>query len=189
MEADWEFEVGGDAPVIEACWPGFIDLRLNPQRARDLPEAVRFPALAAVLETLNSRTSSVWTSKCDFWPTLDADTFDPDELDAAPASCAHAVGCYIDLLPGGGQQWFHPHLAEGACRQICSILRQAPMRMLPGRSCRSARNGCSGCDRPWNHCLFDRLRANRGGRRTGTGSGPGSFWRCADWRLDATMRK
>lgn len=128
MEADWEFEVGGDAPVIEACWPGFIDLRLSPQRARDLPEAVRFPALAAVLETLNSRTSSVWTSKCDFWPTLDADTFDPDELDAAPASCAHAVGCYIDLLPGGGQQWSHPHLAEGACRQICSILRQAPMR-------------------------------------------------------------
>ena len=27
MEADWEFEVGGEAPVIEASWEGFIDLR------------------------------------------------------------------------------------------------------------------------------------------------------------------
>jgi hypothetical protein len=30
MEADWEFEVGGDAPVIDALWPGFVDLRLSP---------------------------------------------------------------------------------------------------------------------------------------------------------------
>ena len=41
MEADWEFEVGGDAPVIEACWEGFIDLRKTPERARQLPEAAR----------------------------------------------------------------------------------------------------------------------------------------------------
>jgi len=38
MEADWEFEVGPDtaglaAPVIDACWPGFVDLRHNPERA------------------------------------------------------------------------------------------------------------------------------------------------------------
>ena len=26
MEADWELEIGGDAPVIEADWPGFVDL-------------------------------------------------------------------------------------------------------------------------------------------------------------------
>ncbi len=32
MEADWEFEVGGDAPVIEAHWPGFVDLRQNPEQ-------------------------------------------------------------------------------------------------------------------------------------------------------------
>ena len=30
MEADWEFEVGGDAPVIEALWAGFVDLRSQP---------------------------------------------------------------------------------------------------------------------------------------------------------------
>ena len=35
MEADWEFEVGGDAPVIEARWPGFVDLRRNPERAME----------------------------------------------------------------------------------------------------------------------------------------------------------
>jgi hypothetical protein len=40
MEADWEFEVGGDAPVIEAPWPGFVDLRLHPERAWQLSEAL-----------------------------------------------------------------------------------------------------------------------------------------------------
>ena len=35
MEADWEFEVGGDAPVIDACWPGFVDLRRIPGAARE----------------------------------------------------------------------------------------------------------------------------------------------------------
>jgi hypothetical protein len=36
LEADWEFEVGGDAPVIDALWPGFVDLRLpsRPEIAR-----------------------------------------------------------------------------------------------------------------------------------------------------------
>ena len=38
MEADWEIEIGGDAPVIEAHWFGFVDLRIEPSRANELPE-------------------------------------------------------------------------------------------------------------------------------------------------------
>ena len=135
MEADWEFEVGGDAPVIEACWPGFVDLRWTPWSARDLPgrvrslpEVIQFPALAAVLERLNSQRSPVWTSKCDFWPVLGAEEFDADELDAPSGCSAHAMGCYVDLLPKSDQQWPFPGMVEAACKHLCAKLRVVPLR-------------------------------------------------------------
>jgi hypothetical protein len=126
MEADWEFEVGGDAPVIEAHWPGFVDLRQNPERAFELPEAVQFPALAQVLQQLNVAASPVWTSKCDLWPHLEADEFAPDDMDAPPG-CACAIGGYIDLLPRSDQQWSQPAIAT-ACKSLCNLLHERPLR-------------------------------------------------------------
>jgi hypothetical protein len=138
MEADWEFEVGPDtasldeaglpAPVIEALWPGFVDLRLVPARACDLPETVQFPALAEALRKLNSVGSPVWTSKCDLWEDLEPDEFDPDELDAPPGCAAHAMGCYIDLLPASGNQWPDPVMAAAACKRLCNLLHAIPLR-------------------------------------------------------------
>jgi hypothetical protein len=128
MEADWEFEVGGDAPVIEAFWEGFIDLRRTPQRARELPEAAQLSGLAAVLERLNSRSSPVWTSKCDVFPALDPEDFESDELDAPPGCFAHGMACYIDLLPNAGCQWSGPSLAEAECKHLCAILGAVPLR-------------------------------------------------------------
>jgi hypothetical protein len=128
MEADWEFEVGGEAPVIEAAWPGFVDLRRAPQRAWELPEAAAFPALAEALAKLNGAGSPVWSSKCDLWPRLEADEFDPGELDAPPGCAAHAMGCYIDLLPKSNGQGALPAMAEAACRLICGLLRAVPLR-------------------------------------------------------------
>jgi hypothetical protein len=128
MEADWEFEVDGDAPVIEAHWTEFVDLRNHPERVKDLPEAAQFPALAVALAQLNAADSPVWTSKCDYWPHLEADEFDPDELDAPPGCTAHSVGCFIDLLPRSDQQWALPDLAEKACKHICGLLNAVPLR-------------------------------------------------------------
>jgi hypothetical protein len=128
MEGDWEFEVGGDAPVIDACWPGFVDLQVSPERARDLPEAVQLPSLAAALEKLNSRQSPVWTSKCDFWPVLQSHEFDLDELDSPIGCFTNAMGCYIDLLPKGDQRWPSPAMASAFCRDLCSSLRAVPFR-------------------------------------------------------------
>ncbi len=91
MEADWEVEIGGDAPVIEAEWPGFIDLRMQPSRISDIAEATAFLPLADFLSALNQESSQVWTSKCDVW--------EPDLT---------ATACYIDLLPRDGKvfsQW------------------------------------------------------------------------------------
>jgi hypothetical protein len=133
MEADWEFEVGPGAeglvaPVIETHWEGFVDLQRQPERAGVLPEAAQFPALAEALARLNAADSPVWTSKCDFWPHLEADEFDPDELDAPPGCTAHAMGCFIDLLPKSDQQWALPAMAEKACKRICGLLRAVPLR-------------------------------------------------------------
>jgi hypothetical protein len=128
MEADWEVEVGAGAPAIEARWPGFVDLRLHPERACQLPEAALLPALAVALAKLNAAASPVWTSKCDFWLAVEPDEFDPDELDAPPGCSAHAMGCYIDLLPRGDRQWELSATAAAGCKRLCGLLRAVPLR-------------------------------------------------------------
>jgi hypothetical protein len=127
MEADWEFGVGGDAPVIEALWQGFVDLQRTPELAWHLPESARFPALAEALANLNDADSPIWTSKCDFWPHLEPDEFDPDEMDAPPGRSTHAMGCYFDLLPKSGQLWAQPAMAEAVCKRLCGNLRAVPL--------------------------------------------------------------
>jgi hypothetical protein len=138
MEADWEFEIAGDAmapeapipeaPVIDACWPGFIDLRFAPERIWHLPEVAQLPALSEALVRLNGAGSPVWTSKCDFWPHLAADEFDSGELDARPGCSTHAIGCYIDMLPGTERLWAQPAMAEAWCKHVCERLRGVPHR-------------------------------------------------------------
>jgi hypothetical protein len=128
MEADWEFEIGSDAPVIEACWPGFVDLRQTPNAAWDLPEVIELPALAQVLSRLNLPTSPVWTSKCDYWPAISHGEFDPDELDAPPECAHYGAGCYIDMLPKSDQQWPSPAMISADCKRLCDRLRAVPLR-------------------------------------------------------------
>jgi hypothetical protein len=132
MEVDWEFEVGPDAaglaaPVIDALWPGFVDLHRAPELAGHLPETAQLPALAGALAKLNAAASPVWTSKCDFWPRLEADELDAGELDAPPGCITHAMGCYIDLLPRDGQGWVRPDIAEAVCKRVCGLLRAVPL--------------------------------------------------------------
>lgn len=127
MEADWEFDLTADSPTIHALWPGFVDLRIDPARARTLPEAAALPALAAALQSLNAPQSPVWTSKCDFWPALAPGEFETGELDAPAGESAHASACYIDLLPAA-EPWPDPSAAEHFCRQLCSRLHAVPLR-------------------------------------------------------------
>jgi hypothetical protein len=128
MEADWEFEVGGEAPVIDAHWAGFIDLQHAPQRAWELPEAERFPALAETLAWLNAADSPVWTSKCDLWPELEPEAFNAVELDAEPDTAVCATGCYMDLLARNEPLWQLPEQAAAVCRRICLRLAEISLR-------------------------------------------------------------
>ncbi|HTB95821.1 MAG TPA: hypothetical protein VK716_02340 [Terracidiphilus sp.] len=126
MEADWEVELGGEAPVIYAFWPGFIDLQRFPERVAEIAEMRQLPTLGEILVRLNHpRSSPVWTAKCDVW-TVDA--FDPDELDAPPESAQHALACYIDLLPRSDQQWSFPAKAVADCKALCAHLRSVALR-------------------------------------------------------------
>ena len=125
MEADWEFDIGGDAPVIEGYWSGFVDLRAHPERAFKLVECVEFPALADALIRINAPGSPVWTSKADVFTP---ETIDPDEMNATAGDAALALACYIDLLVRGGRSWEDMRGAEGACKQLCASLRDIELR-------------------------------------------------------------
>lgn len=125
MEADWEFEVAADAPVIDADWVDLVNLRKEPQRAAMLPEAAQVAGLAEALEKLNGARSPVWTSKCDVW---EPEEFDPDELDAERGTAARAIACYIDLSPADGDAWATLDDIADWCRRLCGRLRDRPRR-------------------------------------------------------------
>jgi hypothetical protein len=137
MEADWAVEIGPGSPVIEALWPGFVNLRFDPRlpsgallkRAQDLTEAADLPGLAEALVRLNSLSSPVWTSKCDVWP-VDAGEIDPYELEATPQEARFAQACYLDLLPRNNKddrQWTTPEMAVLSCRSLCNRLHELPL--------------------------------------------------------------
>jgi len=125
MEADWEMEIGGESPVIDGCWEGFVDLRSDASRVAEISEGSQLPGLAPALNRLNGPLSGVWTSKCDVW---NVEEFDPCELDADEGSVACAMAAYIDMLPRSGRHWASPPLAERCCRQMCTALRSIQLR-------------------------------------------------------------
>jgi hypothetical protein len=120
MEADWEFEIGGDAPVIEANWKGFVDLCAHPERVLELTECGELPALTEALVRLNTADSPVRTCKVDvFIP----ERIDLDEIAASVGDAAHLIACYIDLLPREKTVWVNLEAAERDCKQICTQLK------------------------------------------------------------------
>jgi hypothetical protein len=127
MEADWEIEIGSDAPVIDAYWPGLVDLRRRPELAWNLPEAAQLSGLAEALARLNGAGSIVWTSKCDVWPLTESEAFDSDELNAPPGRIAFALGCYIDLISKSNWQWAVPAIAAEVCKGVCCLLQAVPL--------------------------------------------------------------
>ena len=125
MEADWEFEIGGDSPAIDAGWSGFVDLREDPERISSLAEVAALPSFADLLVGLNRNGSPMWTAKCDFFPSLTEDEFDASELDASAEDARYAVACYVDLLPAVTETWRRPEQVAEACVRICSRLHAA----------------------------------------------------------------
>jgi hypothetical protein len=129
MEADWEFEIGPDAPVIDAHWEGLIDLARHPERAADLPEATDLPELAEALVRLNNPETYLRTSKCDLWRVdPEEQQLDSDELDTPSEAIGAACACYIDLTAREPLQWENPDQVAQTCTALCAYLRSAPLR-------------------------------------------------------------
>ncbi len=129
MEADWEFEVGGGAPVIEAVWPGFVDLRLDPECIHQIPEAVAFAPLASLLLALNGPDSPLWTAKCDLWQPEAGETVSPPPP-APPGEVRRtALACYVDLLPRQGRVFLKSEEAGALCTAWVDRLAGIP---IPG---------------------------------------------------------
>lgn len=127
MEIDWEVEVGGGAPAIDALWTGFVDLRRFPERVEEVAECAAFPPLRTLLLTLNRQGSGFWTAKCDFWRP------EPDEVECAPESVSvgshrgTAAACYVDILPDEKLVFGAWTQAEDCCRRWARELDAIPL--------------------------------------------------------------
>ena len=124
MEADWEIEIGGGAPVIEVHWPGFVDLRRHPEKACELPEVFLLPALAPVLVRLNSTDSALFTAKCDVWPITE---IDPLEFDVPQTLALQGLAAYVDCLHRNPEHWSDPNNAIAWCKKFCTALQAVPL--------------------------------------------------------------
>jgi hypothetical protein len=125
MEADWEIELGGGAAVIDANWPGFVNLRRHPKKASELSEVLLLPALAPALVRLNSSGSALYTVKSDVWPVTE---IDPLEFDAPLEMAMHGLAAYVDCLHRDPQLWFDPSSTIAWCKKFCAVLRAVPLR-------------------------------------------------------------
>ncbi len=99
METDWTVACGADDPWVVVPWSGsdaclyYIDLRTEPGRLNEIPEAAQYPSIAAALERWNQPESHLFTAKCDVW-SYPARLFDAFDL----PGFAEAHSSYIDLL-------------------------------------------------------------------------------------------
>lgn len=122
MEADWSAEVGGGAERIEADWPGFIDLRSDPESIQLIAEAKPGSALRSALLILNGAKSTFYTSKCDQW-RLPAQELDPFEYDFPSAEVWVGMASYIDLIPRNRVQFESFEENEQWVRRAVGVLR------------------------------------------------------------------
>lgn len=130
MEADWAAEIGPNLPVVEADWPGFVDLRRKPDAVDRIPEAVRHAGLRTALLQLNAPESPLRTTKCDLW-ALTAAEIDPLEFGCVPDSVAIGMACYIDVVAIDATLFASFERHESWAKIATLEMRRAPMG--PGR--------------------------------------------------------
>lgn len=100
MHADWTVACGADDPEVVVPWAGkdeslrYVDLRVALNSIHEIPEAAKYPCVAAALLRWNQPGTLLFTAKCDVW-SYPAKLFDGEDL----PGFACARGSYIDLLP------------------------------------------------------------------------------------------
>jgi hypothetical protein len=97
VEADWSVEIGAGLAVIEADWPGFVDVRRHPFRLAEIAEANAYPALRDVLIELNDPFSRMFSVKSDVW-ALETGEIDADEFGCTVSETRAGLASYVDLV-------------------------------------------------------------------------------------------
>ena len=97
MEADWSVEIGADLPVIDAAWPGFVDVRHHPFQLAEIAEANAYPALRDALIELNDPFSQMFSVKSDVW-AMEPDEIDPYEFGCPSDEVQVGLASYIDIV-------------------------------------------------------------------------------------------
>jgi hypothetical protein len=98
MQADYEVELGPDAPALEVPWRSadgsarYFDLRSQPELLLEISEAAANPDLARFLSAINSPRSHFQSAKCDGWLS--------DEISEAEAifEAKWKFASYVDLF-------------------------------------------------------------------------------------------
>ena len=73
MQADYEIELGPDAPALEVPWRSsdgssrYFDLRARPELLLEISEAAGNPELGRFLSAVNAPRSHFQSAKCDSW--------------------------------------------------------------------------------------------------------------------------
>lgn len=191
MEADWSVEIGGEAPVIDIGWPGWIDLSQDTAQVHSLDEAQAFPPLGQALRIILCDCKLFASTKCDFWMEDFADEAEasgPDAFCSDAENCQRIAGCYIDLLPQQLADWsqlttverwvraFTQTLRRADCpnARVEIVLRQAFFSATTGIGLSLYAYGCGATDATARSALERALKILLEGIRTAPEPGPGT---------------
>lgn len=132
MHTDWSVECGAEDPWVVIPWQSedntvhYIDLRAEPGRLLEIPEAALYGPYARALLRWNGPDSPLHTAKCDAWQ-YSASLFDANDL----PGFAYAQGGYIDLLPARPKVFS----SFAACEKRLRAFSRAA-ELLPHGDCR-----------------------------------------------------
>ena len=156
VEADWSVEIGASLPMIDADWPGFVDLRLT-----SVP-SIRFPRQhrnrRCVMPRSNCNDPSRGCSRASAMSGSSGWTRSTRTSSAVRRRMRSRRGGKLDRSVARDPQWF---AAFETTKPGCDAPRAATGRRDPVRPRRSGGACCRGrwARGLWHHPLCSRLRS------------------------------
>jgi len=124
----------------------FLDLKTDPARVDEIPEACNSRPLRSFLTAVNAPDTLFATAKCDTWQT---DEFSADERAAFPQAQAKFAS-YVDLVFSRDEFNFHREHYEQLAQRLLPVLTAAP---VAARAELCLRRCCFGAHKDWGFYL------------------------------------
>jgi hypothetical protein len=126
VQADYEIELGPDAPALEIPWRSpdgqtrYFDLRARPELLLEISEAASNPELARFLSLVNSPRSHFQSAKCDSW--LSDEISEAEEIYEAKWKFAS----YVDLFFSDPAAQMDLQIYRTTSSKLAQLLGKAP---------------------------------------------------------------